>query len=434
MTPPGGPKAHPSDAVIAGLVSQMPANAPLALGFSGGGDSLYLLMRLRALFTDRTCHALIVDHALRAGSADDAEKAAHMARNLGAVPQVLRWKGGELHGHEAARGARYQLLARAMGELDIRFLWLAHTQDDQLETFCLRLAAHSGWRGLAGMVTVSPYPLWPEGHGLRLLRPMLKMTRVEIRTKLKAQDVRWVVDPANADRRHARVRMRDHLRELEAMGLDRYKIVTAMVELRAMRDVETEQVMATMPEHVVFDSLGFARLSPDVAELPENLLAGILARVTLTVSGAPRLRHSGTHLCEAYRAAQAGVRQSLNQCLWSRRDGEVWVVRDPGGVCGRAGIPPQQVHMKKAGEVGWFDGRWRMIAPGPGTVSALCDRFELLAGSGKDALRALPVMVRRTLPVWQGEDGALQVLPLLAPDACRFSGLSRGMETGKAFA
>lgn len=429
--PPGGAEPAQTDRRISGLLSRLPATAPLALGFSGGGDSLYLLTRLRDLAPARTCHALIVDHGIRADSRLDAERAAELAQCLGATPHILRWDGAPLHGHQAARTGRYQLLADTMRSVGARHLWLAHTQDDQLETFFLRLAAGSGWRGLAGMTAISAFPLWPDGFGLQVLRPLLTISRAAIRTELKRHEMSWIDDPANADHRFARVRMRDHLRELQAAGLNRTRVLALMAELQAARDTETQQVQAAMAQLVRFDPLGFARIRPHAAGLPSMILAGLLRQVTLNVSGATRLPHSGTQLCDAFRAVCAGTRKSLNQCLWFVRDNEVWIVRDPGGVCGRKGVPPQ---MRQVDKSGWFDGRWRIEMPQAGRVWALSDRFNALNETEKETLRRIPVSVRRTLPVWQGADKELHLLPMAHSGGCTFAGAQRGMETGKGFA
>ena len=50
----------------------------------------------------------------------------------------------------------------------------------------------------------APSPVWPEGRGLFLLRPLLAVRRAELRAWLSAEGERWIDDPANDDPRFAR--------------------------------------------------------------------------------------------------------------------------------------------------------------------------------------------------------------------------------------
>ena len=59
----------------------------------------------------------------------------------------------------AAREARYQLMGAWMAKHRIGTLFVGHTQDDQAETFLLRLARGSGLDGLAAMRAHAPWPV-----------------------------------------------------------------------------------------------------------------------------------------------------------------------------------------------------------------------------------------------------------------------------------
>ena len=88
----------------------------------------------------------------------------------------------------------------------------AHTASDQAETVLYRLAVSPGSRALHGM---SP-------RRGRLVRPLLGVTREEVREYLRARGLEWREDPSNADRRFARARVRhdvlEALRELSPGG------------------------------------------------------------------------------------------------------------------------------------------------------------------------------------------------------------------------
>ena len=172
----------------------VPAGAPLLVLLSGGGDSVCLLdvaLRLGARVS-----ALHVNYGLRAGADDDERFVRGLCERLG-VPLVvervpLSEPGGNLQ--ERAREARYALAERrAEGDYAA-----AHTASDQAETLLYRLAVSPGSRALHGMAP----------RRGRLVRPLLEVTRAEVRDYLRARGLEWREDPSNADRRFARARVR----------------------------------------------------------------------------------------------------------------------------------------------------------------------------------------------------------------------------------
>ena len=169
---------------------------------SGGPDSTALLAALVALGPSRdlrvgTAH---VDHRLRAAESDGDRAAVEaLAARLG-VPCVVATApvepGSNLEAR--AREVRHRALgdlARASGASTIA---LGHTMDDQVETMLLRLLRGTGRRGLGGM---SP-------RRGRLWRPLLEVTRSDVRRYLADRGLPFRVDRSNASLTHARNRLR----------------------------------------------------------------------------------------------------------------------------------------------------------------------------------------------------------------------------------
>src|SRR5262245_40171502 len=184
-----------------------PLSAPFALAVSGGGDSV-ALMHLAAAWLHAhkrppdSGGVLIVDHRLRAGSDHDAALTAEWAKALGFPAHILIRQAPRPRSNveDAARNARYRLLGDWCRTHEVRALLLAHTEDDQAETFLLRLGRGSGVDGLSAMKPRAPFPL--PGYGeIELLRPLLGITRAELRSHLAANGADWLEDPMNADPR-----------------------------------------------------------------------------------------------------------------------------------------------------------------------------------------------------------------------------------------
>jgi tRNA(Ile)-lysidine synthase len=182
----------------------LPAGRPVLVLLSGGGDSVCLLdvaVRLEA-----TVSALHVNYGLRPGAEEDEAFVRALCGRMGVPLHVERISLGEAGNLQArAREARYAL-AESLAEGDYA---AAHTASDQAETVLYRLAVSPGSRALLGM----------EPRRGRLIRPLLEVTREEVRDYLRARGLEWREDPSNADRRFARARVRhDLLDALRTVG------------------------------------------------------------------------------------------------------------------------------------------------------------------------------------------------------------------------
>jgi tRNA(Ile)-lysidine synthase len=192
----------------------VPAGGPLMVLLSGGGDSICLLdvaLRLGARVS-----ALHVNYGLRPGADEDEEFVRALCERLG-VPlhaeRVSLPEGGNLQ--ERAREARYALaesIVKGSDPLSVGdsrgltpYYAAAHTASDQAETILYRLAVSPGSRALLGMAP----------RRGRLVRPLLEVTREEVRAYLRTRGLDWREDPSNTERRFARARVRHDL--LEAM-------------------------------------------------------------------------------------------------------------------------------------------------------------------------------------------------------------------------
>ncbi|MGO1183492.1 MAG: tRNA lysidine(34) synthetase TilS [Micrococcaceae bacterium] len=181
----------------------------LLLGVSGGADSLALAVAAAQLRPDGPAQgrtgAVVVDHQLQAGSGDVAQRAALVLRALGldpvlVLPVEVQETGQGLEA--AARTARYAAFREAATRTGMHTVATAHTADDQAEQVLLGLARGSGLRSLAGI---------REAHDvgpLRLVRPLLELTRADTEAICRWAGVDWWEDPMNDDGHRARVRHR----------------------------------------------------------------------------------------------------------------------------------------------------------------------------------------------------------------------------------
>jgi tRNA(Ile)-lysidine synthase len=314
--------------------------AVIAVAVSGGRDSLALALLAHewaAAHSGRVV-GLIVDHALRPESAAEAAATAALLERHGCQAKILRWSEAKPRTglQEAARGARYRLLRAACRRRGLLHLLVAHHADDQDETVAMRAARQSGPDGLAGMSGAVELP------EVRLLRPLLGVSRSRLTATLLARGVPWIDDPSNADPRFERARLRaGHRPTTPAADMGR----SGRERRLAAASVEVLEISLT--GDIAIDRSAFVRLGRDQQ-------ARLLSRVVQAVGGGnhpprrDRLDRAVGRLCGAVERGKSGsaldftlsaCRLLLRQVPQSRR--LQWIVRpEHGRRGGRNGAQP----------------------------------------------------------------------------------------------
>ena len=183
----------------------------IAVGVSGGADSLALVLLLKEIFPNLNLVALTVDHKLRPSSTDEAYYVANIMKQHNIEHYILTWEGDKPHTgiEEQARIARYNLLCSWCENNGINYLAIAHHMHDQAETFLMRIERGSGLFGLSSMSEVS------EKNGIKILRPLLECAPDELKSFLQDRNISWIEDESNNCNDFLRVKMRKFLHLLE---------------------------------------------------------------------------------------------------------------------------------------------------------------------------------------------------------------------------
>jgi len=215
--------------------------AAVALALSGGPDSM-ALCRLLADYADAAggpeIHALTVDHGLRPEAAAEARQVGAWVAGWPHVRHHILTRPAQNVGParlmEAARAARYRLLADYCRKNRIIALFAAHHLDDQAETLLFRLAKGSGLDGLAAMKTVQPY-----NEQLSIIRPLLGIEKAQLVARCAASNIPFIADPTNENESFARPRLRAARTVLEREGLSARRLgLTAQRISRAREALE----------------------------------------------------------------------------------------------------------------------------------------------------------------------------------------------------
>ena len=304
------------------------SKGPVAVAVSGGSDSLALLHLAHdwALRAGRSLLVLTVDHGLRPESAREAAFTIEQANALGHDAQGLEWRPGK-RSQAAARRARHALLANACREAGAELLLLGHTRTDVEETLLMRLARPSTLAGAAGPQPVSVSPVWPDGRGLLLGRPLIEVPRAMLKAELEARGQAWVDDPGNLSDTYERGRIRRLTARLDAGRLTR--ITCDAMRLRAREDAA---LAAGLRDAVAVDPSGLVTL--DTGRLPAQARIAIRMLSILLQCSAGSDRPATPDALESLLAdLHSGGPQSrltLGGAWLQRRGPALLVGRDPG--------------------------------------------------------------------------------------------------------
>ena len=269
----------------------------LVVGVSGGPDSLALLDLLHRLSGSIgvSFHVAHLDHRLRAASADDARFVLSLAESLGClatieatdVAQLARER--RLGVEEAARLARYSFFARVVAATGASAVALGHNADDQVETILLALLRGAGPGGLRGMRTLSTRHVEELGE-LRVLRPLLDVTRAEIEGYLRERGIEPRRDSTNAETSFRRNRVRHEL--LPALRAYNPRVGEAVLRLGRLANADEEYLDGRVAElwpAVAEEGTGAMRLRRGaLSTLPASLLGRLLRRAFAGLLGDSR--------------------------------------------------------------------------------------------------------------------------------------------------
>ncbi|MGE5567180.1 MAG: tRNA lysidine(34) synthetase TilS [Parcubacteria group bacterium] len=375
---------------------------PLTVAFSGGGDSLALLL-LTKQWADahgRRVVALTVDHGLQPASAEWTERCRATAARLGIGFEALRWEGEKpTRGlPAAAREARHRLLVNAARGLGAKVLLMGHTADDLLEAAAMRADGST----VPDPREWAPSPAWPEGRGVFVLRPLLETRRAELREWLTERGETWIDDPANEDPRFARARAR-RLAPPPPWG-----------EGAGGGGVSSASVgVAPPPQPLPARGRGFSerfgvlRAERPLTE-PEVAVACLCAAGTTRPPRGDRLHRLTQRLnsAETFTATLAGSRIEASPT-------SVLFMRDAGETA-RGGLQP--IRLAPNQPTVW-DGRFEVTATDPATVAPLKGHSARLPPKEREALRAVPVAARAALPILVTAEGVTCPLLAQAPTA-----------------
>ncbi len=339
----------------------------ILVAVSGGSDSMGLLFALHSAIAEEknglSLAACTVDHALRPGSAAEAEAVGRFCAELGIPHRILRWEGNKPRTgiQAAARNMRYELLSAAASALDADCIATGHTADDQRETIVMRGARHPAegemgeGQGAAGMAATMLY-----ARKIWVLRPFLRIHRAEIRAFLEARGIGWSDDPSNVNLQFERARLR--------ADLDASDSASAPVWSGAQRAASSARAAALIEERVkVYGALVAEIAAAEAGKMDDPDWRRALMSVAAVLGGRDHLPARGTiKRLSGFLQSGAPGRMTAGRVVFDRRRRGLYLFREPRN------LPVLSI---EPGGKGLWDGRFSITSRGPALkVSAGADR------------------------------------------------------------
>ena len=179
----------------------------IVVGFSGGVDSLALLVALYELRHPLDCqlHIAHLNHQLRGDSTSDAELVKQYANLLKLpftikkidIPALIKQRNQSIEA--LARKERYEFFETVSKKIGATKVALGHQRNDQAETVLMNLLRGAALTGLRGILPIR------DG---KFIRPLLDFSRTEIEEFVAEQGLQPCDDSTNWDRNFLRNRIR----------------------------------------------------------------------------------------------------------------------------------------------------------------------------------------------------------------------------------
>ena len=290
----------------------------MAVGVSGGVDSMCLLYWLHEIGADIVC--LHVNHKLRPEADTETAYVEEVCLQLNIPYHVFYWQGEKPENglEAAAREVRYKMMTDFCHENDIQYLLTAHQSDDQIETFLMNLSRGSGLYGLSGMMPET------ERDGIKILRPLLEVSRAEIKKYCDDNNIKYFVDSMNSDEHYTRVKIRNNRHLLkDELDITDARILLAIQNLGRTRQwvdkyINNRLDLVLRPWGAMFaDSFLF-----DEAEEIRLKLLGLMIQKVGGGDYLPRLNSLQHALCNLQQDCQF----TLGHCTIRRFENRIFIV------------------------------------------------------------------------------------------------------------
>lgn len=175
---------------------------------SGGPDSMALLSLLCNIKKEIDIEVVCahVNHNVRRESESEKIFVERFCRDHNVVFEYMKILDyGDDNFESEARTKRYNYFGEIVKKYNAKFLFTAHHGDDLMETILMRIVRGSTLRGYSGFSKIV------DKGSYKIVRPLIHVTKDEIVSYDKKNNIKFVIDKTNLDDVHTRNRYRKYV-------------------------------------------------------------------------------------------------------------------------------------------------------------------------------------------------------------------------------
>jgi tRNA(Ile)-lysidine synthase len=257
----------------------------IAAAISGGADSLALTLLLNEFCAENKIElfAITIDHKMRKSSSKEASHLTRILQKEKISHQILSLNKNQIpktNIEAKLRAVRYEMLHSFCVENKIKHLFLGHIQSDIAENFIIRLFRGSGLDGLSSIAQVSDF------QKIKLIRPLLDVTKDELKDFLQAKKIKWIEDESNKDERFLRNKIRNFFDTFEEKNLIQKRVKNAADEISKMRDLFDGLMLREAKKTLGFHQNEFFTINvKKFIKIEKKIALKILALILMEVGG-----------------------------------------------------------------------------------------------------------------------------------------------------
>lgn len=176
-----------------------PEAKKVAIGLSGGSDSMFLAAMFVSFWQEKTrdldqLFFLHCNHQMRKESKEEADFLVHFFQNYHL--KLFTRPSEQPASEEELRTWRYACFQKYCQEKGIQTIALGHHLNDRIETSMMNLLRGCGIQGLMNMQVEDQHHLL---EGIQLIRPLLTLTKTKIERACQSFKIPFVQDQSNFD-------------------------------------------------------------------------------------------------------------------------------------------------------------------------------------------------------------------------------------------
>jgi tRNA(Ile)-lysidine synthase len=383
-----------------------------AIAVSGGSDSLALSI-LAKLYSLEQCSdfaTLIIDHRLRKESAHEAKQTYKNLKKNNIKAEILTYRGSKFTSNiqKKARDLRYDLFQKYCKKNKIRFLILAHHQDDLIENFYIRLIRGSGIKGLTSLQNVSEL-----NKDFYILRPLLHFKKEELLNLTKKIYSTWIEDPSNLNEKFLRVRIRKMQSKLQKEGFDPKRVLKTIENLNTAKNSLDFYISKSEKKYLIFYKEGYATLKSTIFknEAPEVIFRVIIKAIHFVSGEYYPPRSDSLKILIKNFLSKKFKSSTLGGCLIEKNSNTISFFREDRNLTSET--------LDKIKQTKNWDDRFLVYKNFDNKQKFIVKK---LGNSGIDYLRKnkfissldkIPVQAKKTLPSFWNHKGELMFVPFI---------------------